>query len=119
MNTEKTNQAQIRFGHSTEWIPLIEAGVKTEGLFVKPLRVDAVTKRAPTFLLKFEPGSSYPNHRHPGGEEVYVLEGEVRFGPDQLRKGDYMYTVPGATHSVYSKTGCILLFVVPEEVEML
>jgi hypothetical protein len=30
-----------------------------------------------------------------------------------------LYTPPNATHSVYSKTGCVMLFVVPEEVEVL
>ncbi len=103
----------------TEWIPLIEEGVKTSGIYVKILRYDNVAKRPPTFLLKFEAGASYPNHSHPGGEEVFVLEGEVRFGPNQLVTGDYIYTSPGDTHSVFSKTGCIMLFVVPEEVVIL
>jgi quercetin dioxygenase-like cupin family protein len=103
----------------SEWIPLNEEGVKTDGIFVKALRFDRVAGRAPTFLLKFNPGASYPNHNHPAGEEVYVLEGEVRFGPTQLNAGDYLYTRPGETHSVFSKTGCVMFFVVPEEVEIL
>lgn len=36
-----------------------------------------------------------------------------------VTRGDYLYTPPNATHSVYSKTGCVMLFVVPEEVEVL
>ena len=99
-----------------DWKPLVEAGVKTDGLYVKVLRFDAATGRPPTFLLKFAAGASYPNHTHPGGEEVYVLEGEVRFGADHLRAGDYLYTPPGAMHPVFSKTGCVMLFLVPEEV---
>ena len=102
-----------------EWTPLIEEGVKTEGLYVKALRFDEAAKRPPTFLLKFDPGASYPNHSHPGGEEVYVLEGEIRFGSTQLNAGDYLYTPPNATHSVFSRTGCVLFLVVPEEVEVL
>ena len=102
-----------------DWRPLLEAGVKTEGIYMKVLRFAETAKRAPTFLLKFDPGASYPNHSHPAGEEVYVLEGEVRFGPDQLKAGDYLYTAPGATHSVYSKSGCVLLFMVPEEVVLI
>lgn len=102
-----------------DWKPLIEDGVNTDGVFVKVLRYDESSKRAPVFLLKFNPGASYPNHNHPAGEEVFVLEGEIRFGPDQLEEGDYLYTPPGGTHSVYSKTGCILLLNVPEEVQIL
>jgi len=48
-----------------------------------------------------------------------VLEGEVRFGATQLHAGDYLYTPPNATHSVYSRTGCVMLFMVPEEVDVL
>jgi len=104
--------------NEVEWKPLIEAGVNTEGIFVKTLRFDSESKRAPTFLLKFDAGASYPNHRHPKGEEVFVLEGEVRFGPDHLQAGDYLYTPPDAMHPVYSKSGCVLFFIVPEEVQI-
>ena len=43
-------------------------------------------------MLKFDAGASYPTHNHPGGEEVFVLEGEVRIGQTQLNAGDYLYT---------------------------
>lgn len=78
-----------------------------------------MTNRTTAFLLKFEAGASYPLHSHPAGEEIFVLEGEVRSGKDELKKGDYLYMPPGSTHSVFSKTGCILLFRVPEEVVIL
>jgi quercetin dioxygenase-like cupin family protein len=110
---------QLVRSNRADWVLLVEDGVKTDGIFVKILRFDEATQRAPTFLLKFEAGAFYPNHVHPAGEEVFVLEGEVRFGPDQLLAGDYLYTAPGATHSVFSKTGCVLLFLVPEEVAIL
>lgn len=110
---------QITRTSENDWKPLVEEGIKTDGLYVKVLRYDEATKRPPTFMLKFEAGASYPNHNHPAGEEAFVLEGEVRFGPDKLNAGDYLYTPPGATHSVFSRTtGCTMLFVVPEEVEI-
>lgn len=117
MKTKSLNQL-VR-SHKTEWRPLVEEGVNTNGIFIKTLRFDEATHRPPTFLLKFESGAGYPNHNHPAGEEVFVLEGEVRFGPDHLHAGDYLYTAPGETHAAFSKTGCIMLFVVPEEVEIL
>lgn len=101
------------------WNPLIEEGVKTDGIFVKILYFNEAAKRPTTFSLKFEAGASYPLHSHPAGEEIYVLEGEVRSGKDELKKGDYLYMPPGSTHSVFSKTGCTLLFRVPEEVVIL
>ncbi len=102
-----------------DWKPLVENGIQRAGIYVKVLRFDEATQRPPTFLLKFDAGAAYPAHHHPAGEEVFVLEGEVRFGPDPLNAGDYLYTAPGARHAVFSKTGCVMLFVVPEEVEIL
>jgi quercetin dioxygenase-like cupin family protein len=110
---------QITRSNVTEWIPLVEEGIKTEGVYFKVLRFDEATQRPPTFLLKFDAGASYPNHSHPAGEEIYVLAGEVRFGADRLTEGDYLYMPPASTHSAYSKTGCTMLFIVPEEVVIL
>jgi quercetin dioxygenase-like cupin family protein len=101
------------------WKPLIENGVKTDGIFVKVLRYDEQTKRAPVILLKFEPGATYPAHNHPEGEEVFVIEGEVKFGNNNLSKGDYLYTPPDGKHAVWSKNGCVMLLNIPAEVEIL
>lgn len=102
-----------------EWRPLNEEGVNTSGIFVKTLRFDEVTNRAPVILLKFEPGAKYPAHNHPAGEEVFVLEGEVKFGNKHLSEGDYLYTPPNGKHAVWSKKGCVMLLNIPEEVEIL
>ena len=102
-----------------DWSPLVETGVKTDGIWVKVLRYDEANRRPPTFLLKFDAGAAYPEHRHPAGEEAFVLEGEVNFGARHLSAGDYLYTPPGGIHSVKSETGCVLLFIVPEEVELI
>lgn len=116
---KSANLNQLVRSNKTEWKPLAEPAVKTDGIYAKVLRFDEAAKRPPTFLLKFDAGASYPNHNHPAGEEIFVLEGEVRFGAEQLFAGDYLYTAPGETHSAYSETGCTMLFVVPEEVVIL
>ncbi|MDJ1499425.1 hypothetical protein [Xanthocytophaga agilis] len=36
-----------------------------------------------------------------------------------LKEGDYLYTPPSFKHSVTSQTGCTLLLIIPEEVEIL
>lgn len=100
-----------------EWKPLDEPGIT--GIAIKVLRFDPGTGRAPAFLLKLDPGARYPAHNHPEGEETYVLEGEVHFGPDRLGPGDYLYTAPGNAHAVWTTSGCTLLFNVPAEVEIL
>lgn len=116
---DKMTGNQLVRANLTNWTPLCEDGVCTDGVFVKGLRYDDNAQRCPSFLLKLTANASYPNHNHPSGEEVYVLEGEVRFGEEHLFAGDYLYTAPNNTHAVYSKTGCVMLFVVPEEVEIL
>jgi quercetin dioxygenase-like cupin family protein len=100
-----------------EWQQLHEPGVT--GVFVKVLRYDEATRRAPTILLKFDAGATYPAHNHPGGEEIFVLEGDIRLGKDTLRKGDYLYTAPNNKHAVASVSGCIVLVNVPQQVEIL
>ena len=113
-NTE-SNQL-VRSGEK-DWRPLAEPGVT--GVSVKVLRFDEETRRAPTILLKFEPGSSYPAHNHPGGEEIFVLEGDIRLGKDHLRAGDYLFTAPDNRHAVHSEGGCVILVSVPRQVEIL
>ena len=100
-----------------EWQPLNEPGVS--GVFVKVLRFDKATRRAPTILLKFAAGATYPAHDHPGGEEIFVIEGDLKLGNDHLYAGDYLYTPPNGKHAVRSESGCVVLVKVPEEVVIL
>jgi anti-sigma factor ChrR (cupin superfamily) len=102
-----------------EWQPLIEKGIYYEGISIIPLHYDEVKERSTTILLKFEPGATYPYHNHPGGEEIFVLKGEAILENVTLSEGDYLYTPVNFKHSVTTKTGCTMLFVVPEEVEIL
>jgi quercetin dioxygenase-like cupin family protein len=114
---QKESFTQLVRSDQIEWKPLAESGAS--GVFVKVLRFDKETRRAPTILLKFEAGATYPAHDHPGGEEVFVLEGDLKLGKDHLYAGDYLYTSPNGKHAVRSETGCVVLVSVPEEVVIL
>lgn len=102
-----------------EWQPLIEKGIHYHGISVISLCYDETKQRSTTILLKFEPGATYPYHNHPAGEEIFVLSGDVILEGATLLQGDYLYTPPNFKHSVTTKTGCTMLFVIPEEVEIL
>jgi len=104
-------------GQETDWQPLNEPGVS--GIQIKKLLLDPATGHAPTILLKFEPGATYPAHNHPAGEEIYVLAGDLKLGKDHLFAGDYLYTAPTGKHAVWSQTGCVALLKVPQPVEIL
>lgn len=108
---------QLVRSYQIEWQPLPEPGIS--GVFVKILQFDKETRRSPTFLLKFEAGAGYPAHNHPGGEEIYVVEGDIKLGKAHLQTGDYLYTAPDGKHSARSEKGCILLVRTPQAVEIL
>lgn len=108
---------QLVRSREIEWRPLPEPDA--EGVFVKVLQFDEQTKRAPTFLLKFEAGATYPAHNHPGGEEIFVVEGDIRLGNDHLHAGDYLYTALNGKHAVRSVNGCVVLVKAPQAVEIL
>jgi len=103
----------------TEWSPLVEEGINTNGIYVKGLRYDEEQQRYPSILLKFEPGARYPCHNHPGGEEIFVMQGTCLVNDAILNAGDYLYTPPGFRHAVRTDTGCELMLIIPEEVEIL
>ena len=111
------NKNQLVKSREIEWKPLNEKGVT--GVFVKTLLFDEETKRAPTILLKFEAGARYPLHTHPAGEEIFVLEGDIRLGKDHLHAGDYLFTAPDNLHAVRTDTGCVVLLKAPQEVEII
>lgn len=100
--------------NAREWRPTKDG----TGVSVKLLRGDRETG-AVTVLLRFEPGGRFPAHRHPAGEEVFVVDGAVRIGKDLLHGGDYLYTEPGGVHAVSSDGGGTLLVVLPKPVEIL
>lgn len=105
--------------NTQEWQPLIEKGIHYEGIFVKSLHFNEDKQRSTTILLKFEAGAMYPYHNHPGGEELLVLEGSALIEGATLKAGDYLFTPVNFKHSVKTSTGCTILFVIPEEVEIL
>lgn len=115
--TQTVNANQLVRSQQLEWRPLDEPGVS--GIYIKELRFDHETQRAPTILLKFEAGATYPAHNHPGGEEIFVLEGDLKLGKDHLFAGDYLYTAPNGKHAVWSQGGCVALLKVPQQVVIL
>ncbi len=115
MNGTAANQF-VR-SHEIDWKPLNEPDVS--GISVKVLQFDEAVRRAPTILLKFEVGARYPAHNHRGGEEIFVLEGDIKLGADHLYAGDYLYTAPNNIHAVRSVNGCVILVKTPQEVEII
>jgi anti-sigma factor ChrR (cupin superfamily) len=51
-----------------------------------------------TMLLKGEPGTRYPAHRHSGPEECYVISGSLNVEGRVLRAGDFHHAEGGSDH---------------------
>ena len=100
-------------GAATEWRPS-----RFPGVSLKLLRSDKDSGESAS-LVRLEPGASVPAHDHPAGEEVFVLEGEVRIGRHHLKAGDYLYTPPDAKHAAASEGGCLFLVTLPRPVVIL
>ena len=61
-----------------------------------------------TSFVRFLPGSYFPAHAHPLGEEIYVLEGVFSDQYGDYPQGTYLRNPPGSSHKPFSKEGCTL-----------
>jgi quercetin dioxygenase-like cupin family protein len=75
------------------------------------VRMTVLRKTADEYsiLLQMEPGSRFPVHEPAGGEEVFVVDGQVEFGTVELGRGDYLFSPPGTSQEAVTRKGCTLL----------
>jgi anti-sigma factor ChrR (cupin superfamily) len=59
-------------------------------------------------LLRWQRGTRYPLHEHPGGEEIYVIEGTLQDEEGRYAAGTWLRNPPGSRHATYSAEGCLL-----------
>ena len=78
-----------------------------EGLTVLPLyaQVDHPENMA---LVRWAPGTYFHRHVHPGGEEIFVLEGELCDEHGTYPKGTWLRSPHMSAHTPYSVTGCLI-----------
>lgn len=82
-----------------------------DGVEIFVLRSEPGTVRA---LLRFAAGKGYPSHRHPEGEEVFVLDGVYQDFETEYGAGSYLYYPPNSEHAPTSPTGCTILVMSPK-----
>lgn len=61
-----------------------------------------------TSVVRYEPGSSFPVHDHPEGEEILVLEGVFSDEHGDWPAGTYLLNPEGFRHAPFSREGCLL-----------
>ncbi len=79
------------------------------GVWRKPLAREDVESGHATSLVKYDAGSRFAEHNHPGGEEILVLDGVFSDETGDYGPGTYIRNPPGTSHSPFSVSGCILL----------
>lgn len=89
-----------------------------EGVRWKKLRFDPQSGES-AVLLRFEPGAGYGAHRHPAGEQYWVLEGSLEDGGRSYGAGTYVHHPAGSVHRPASREGCLLLVVLGAPIEPL
>lgn len=62
-----------------------------------------------TSLVRYLPGASFPEHDHPEGEEIFVLEGTFSDQLGHATAGMHVFNPEGHRHAPYSKDGCLIL----------
>ena len=60
-------------------------------------------------VLKYEPGSAVPRHRHVGLETIVILDGVQSDESGDYAAGTVVLNEVGSEHSVWSKDGCVVL----------
>lgn len=65
-------------------------------------------KARATSIVRYAPQSRFPAHTHPGGEEIFVLEGVFQDERGDYPKGSYIRNPPGSAHRPGSDQGCVI-----------
>jgi len=61
-----------------------------------------------TSFVRFAPGASFPEHTHPQGEELYILDGVFSDEYGDYPAGTYIRNPPGSRHKPFTREGCEL-----------
>ncbi len=95
------------------WVPSPQTGVERRMLD----RIGQEKARA-TSLVRYAPGSVFPAHAHPGGEEILVLSGTFEEsglgtgapaeGALRHPAGSYLRNPPGSSHQPASAQGAVI-----------
>ena len=86
------------------------------GIDMITLRLEPGQRR---FLVRFQPGAEYPEHRHPECEELFILQGSLVDSGHTYSAGSYVYLGPGSAHKPSAPEGCLMLVLAPVPADML
>lgn len=86
------------------WAPSPSPGVERKRLWLRgPAEAGQVTS-----IVRYLPGSRFPPHPHPDGEEILVLRGVFSDERGDHPEGTYLLNPEGYEHAPFSEQGCEL-----------
>lgn len=88
------------------WLPGTAAGIELKLLYDGCAAGDGTSEQVR--LIRLVPGVKVPDHDHPLGEEIFVIEGSLEDREGVYPAGAWVRYPAGSRHSPSSKTGCIL-----------
>jgi len=107
---EKNDFLNMDFGETACLLQDEQQWVKSpaDGVSRIHLEREAAESGHTTSFVRFEPGSFFPPHNHPQGEEIYVMDGIFSDENGDYPAGTYIRNPPGSTHQPFTKEGCTL-----------
>ena len=79
------------------------------GVWRKPLAREEAERGHATSIVRYDAGASFSGHNHPGGEEIFVLDGTFSDETGDFTAGTYFRNPLGFRHTPFSKEGCLIL----------
>ncbi len=61
-----------------------------------------------TSIVRYDADSAFPVHDHPGGEEIFVLDGVSSDEHGDYNSGSFLVNAAGSRHAPFSKDGCVI-----------
>jgi anti-sigma factor ChrR (cupin superfamily) len=83
-----------------QWLPGL-----VPGLSVMPLHTFETQNTA---LVRWDPGTRFEPHTHPGGEEIFVLSGVFEDELGVYPQGSWLRNPPNSRHRPFSQEGCTI-----------
>lgn len=96
-------QRVVVYQDDLQWVDSPEPGVQRRMLD----RMGGEQAKA-TSIVRYGPNTRFAAHCHDFGEEILVLDGELRDEFGHYPAGTYLMNPPGSSHAPYSETGCTL-----------
>ncbi len=103
INADRNARVVIDTG-ALDWQPSPSASVWRKRLYLDgPVEDGRVTS-----IVRYDANSAFPEHDHPDGEEIFVLDGTFSDEHGDYPAGSYLLNPEGFRHAPFSEDGCVI-----------